>query len=92
MVTGKLPVADRCRNAPISSQHAGSTGNEGHTGQAQVMVAAVVAAGKLGHTKVLVTKISFDPPGLNRFGIGNLNFRTFLTMGCLRWRWLKESD
>ena len=53
-----------------------------HTGQAQVMVAAA-AAGKLGHTKVLVTKISFDSPGLNRIGTGNLNFRTFVTMGCL---------
>ncbi len=29
---------------------------QGHTGQAQVMVAAVAAAGKLGHTKVLVTE------------------------------------
>ena len=66
--------------------------NQGHLEQAQVMVAAVAAAGKLGHTKVLVTKISFDSPGLNRIGTGNLNFRTFLTMGCLRRQWLKESD
>ena len=29
---------------------------QGHTGQAQVMIAAVAAAGKLGHTKVLVTE------------------------------------
>ncbi len=29
---------------------------QGHTGQAQVMIAIVVAAGKLGHTKVLVTE------------------------------------
>ena len=57
--------------------------NQGHLEQAQVMIAAVAAAGKLGHTKVLVTKISFDSPGLNRIGIGNLNFRTSLTTGLI---------
>ncbi len=63
--------------------------NQGHLEQAQVMVAAA-AAGKLGGTqRCLLLKIYFDSPDLSKVGSGNLNFRAFLTMGCLRRRWLK---